>query len=109
VALEIVYETIKNNENIFDYPKMYKVYKDNNVEVDKIFAEFDQAPQDAVLAYLTEFKSYVSDLILSIPDEPVASKDTEKKIAALLGVGSYLRSAMPTVVIEDEDTPSETN
>jgi hypothetical protein len=95
VALEIIYETSRNVEDIFDYPKMYKVYKDGDVEIDRSFAEFSLAPEESVVAYIVQFKEYVAELLSSIPDSPTADYTTERKIQTLLNVGSYLRSAIP--------------
>ena len=101
MALEIVYETSRNVEDIFDYPKMYKVYKNDGMELDRSFAEFASAPQEVVVSYIIQFKEYVSELLSSVPDSPIADSTTQKKIQTLLNAGSYLRSAMPGEVPVD--------
>lgn len=105
MALEILYETFRNLDDPYDYPRLYKVYKDGSITVDKTPAEFSQAGASNVTNYLAEFKSYLSDLVSSIPEEAVASADTEKKIKTILTAGSYLRSAMPLPMPIDPEAP----
>lgn len=93
--MPIVYETHYNSEDPQDYPKMYKIFKEGDQEVGRVFAEFSDAPEGSISTYIAAFKDYMANLISSIPEVELADKEVENKIKLLISTTSYLRGAMP--------------
>jgi hypothetical protein len=105
MTIAITYETHRDLDNPFDYPRMYKLIKDDNTEIARSYAEFSDAPEEAVQAYLVEFKAYILDIVSSIPEVKYADTDTRKRITTLERISSYLNGAMPAELpIDNEET-----
>ena len=108
MALEIVYETFVDTGEVFVFPRMYKVYKDDGQEVAKSLAEFSEAPEGSVSSYILQFKEYVADLIASIPEVDEIDVDGEQKLRTIVSAMSYLRGAVPVVKpVYPEEEPAE--
>jgi hypothetical protein len=111
MPVETIYETVVNVENPLDYPKMYKVIKEGDQEYARVLAEFSDAPEGVVSEYISIFKSYVLDLVESIPEVDASDREWDIKVRALISAGSYLRGAMPALVVplevESEEVESD--
>lgn len=108
MALEITYETSVDSNEVFPFPRMYKVYKDDGQEISKSLAEFSEASEGSVSSYILEFKEYVSQLVLSLPEVDEIDTDTEKTIRTIVSAMSYLRGAVPVArPVEPGEEPAE--
>jgi hypothetical protein len=98
MAVETIYETVIDSENPLDYPKMYKVIKEGDQEYARVLAEFAEAPEGVVSAYISTFKTYILSLVESISEIDVSDREWEAKVNTLISAGAYLRGAVPAYV-----------
>lgn len=103
MAIELAYETISNPEELMGYPKLYKVYREDGVEVVKALAEFADAPEEDVVRYIKTFKTYLKSLVDSIPEVKTLPKDSDYVLNEIEHITSYLNGAIPRTIPGDED------
>jgi hypothetical protein len=104
MAVEIVYEIQEDENEFLVYPRLYKVFKNDGEEISKFLAEFAEAPEESVIAYIKEFKSRLSELVSAIPEAKYASVEEQAEFQKINQMALYLIRAIPT---QPTDTYSE--
>jgi hypothetical protein len=102
----ILYTIYRDVNNILDYPKMYKIYLSGEEELLRTLVDFSEAPRETVAAYVSEFRSYVSELLLSIGDIDTSTPEVASKLRALTGAASYIEGAIP-LRLDEQESESE--
>jgi hypothetical protein len=108
MALEVIYETFTDPGEIFVFPRMYKVYKEDGQELSRSLAEFSEASEGSVSSYILEFKQHISELLLSLPEAEEIDAEAENTLRTIVSAMSYLRGAVPVAKpVNSEEEPAE--
>ena len=102
MAIEVFYETRGDLEGA-GFPILYQVYKNDDVEIGKSIADLITAPEEVVITYVADLKTYMTGLITLIPESSTISSLERSNVVKLISAATHLIDFVPIV----NDTFSE--
>jgi hypothetical protein len=104
MPIEVIYEISVDSAGV-GYPVMRQVYKDGDAELGRSIVNFSDLPTSVGSSYLTAFKSYLTDLVSTIPESDTLTFEDTDKLTKLVSAASYLSHYIPVHIdLEPEQT-----
>jgi hypothetical protein len=94
MAIEVFYETRGDLEGA-GFPILYQVYKNDDLEIGRSIADFLTAPEEVVVTYVAELKTYMAGLITLIPESSTISSLEKSNIVKLVSAATHLIDFAP--------------
>jgi hypothetical protein len=89
MAIEMVFES-NSDSNGADFPVLYQVYKDGDVELSRVVPEFSSLPSGVGSEYIKKLKDNMIEKINMIPEADVLTAIDRGHIVRLSHAASYL-------------------
>jgi hypothetical protein len=103
MAIEVFYETSGDLEGA-GFPILYQVYKNDDVEIGRSIADFLTAPEEVVVAYVADLKTYMTGLITLIPESSTINSLERSSVVKLISAATHLVDFVP--VVDDNSSES---
>jgi hypothetical protein len=94
MAIEMFFE-YNSNYNGAEFPILYQVYKDEDVELSRLVPEFYSLPPGLGSEYIKKLKDHMIERINMIPESDILSAMDRANIVKLSYDASYLADYIP--------------
>jgi hypothetical protein len=89
MTIEMFYES-NSDLNGAEFPVLYQIYKDGDVELTRLIPEFSSLPAGVGSEYIKNLKNHMIDKINMIPEADILTAAERAEIVKLSYAASYL-------------------